>query len=288
MYELTTNDFNLFLSLLKIYDQHQLKRLVTQVMRSHYADNNIRETQHYTYIEGSIPIMLVAHCDTVCTAPVKEIGVLNSGDKTYIGITNKEQAPLGADDRAGIFIILKIIANGYHPHILLTTDEEIGGLGAIAAADEIIAPDVKFILELDRMGSNDAAMYDCDNKKFKKLLVDYGFTPVNGTFSDICFFAPDWDIAAANLSVGYYHEHTPWEVVYPVDLENTLYRVQSILDNADKFKYYDFEPTKTPFNPYAKLINSINLGPLDDGETLTITKNKRKGKKKKKKNEYNF
>ena len=35
---------------------------------------------------------------------------------------------LGADDRAGIFAIIQIIADGYRPSIILTTDEERGGL----------------------------------------------------------------------------------------------------------------------------------------------------------------
>lgn len=37
---------------------------------------------------------------------------------------------LGADDRAGIFAIIQIIKSGLRPHIILTTDEEVGGVGA--------------------------------------------------------------------------------------------------------------------------------------------------------------
>ena len=276
---MTSNDYNLFISLLKIYDQNKVKKLVTEVLRHSYDEKNILETPHYTYVKGDIPIMLVAHCDTVCYQPVKEIAVMSVDKHIGTGLTNKEQAPLGADDRAGIFIILKLVANGYRPFILLTTDEEVGGAGAIAAADELWTPNVKFILELDRMGSNDAAMYDCNNQKFMDMLISYGFTPVSGTFSDICFFAPEWDIAAANLSVGYYHEHTPWEIVYVREMEQTLKRVQDILDNHEKFSYYTFEPAYT-YNDYARLINSINFVDCDNTIPVAQPKPAKKNKKK--------
>ena len=273
---MTSNDYNLLATLIRMPNQHQVKRLVTQVLVNLYKKDSVEETPHYTYVCGDMPIMLCAHCDTVCTAPVEQITAMADPDKNYVGLTNKDQAPLGADDRVGIFIILKLTAMGYRPHILLTTDEEIGGLGAMAAADNIFSPDVKFILELDRMGSTDAAMYDCDNKQFMEMLQEYGFTPVSGTFSDICLFAPEWDIAAANLSVGYYHEHTPWEIVYPYEIQWTINRVAKILDNCEKFSYYNFEPKKyDKFASYdAMLRYNINLA---------ITGSKSSGKKKNKK-----
>lgn len=243
---MTSSDYNLLTTLLQIEDQNRCLRLVTEVLCEFYDDEigdfRVRHNPKFTYAPGDIPVMLVAHCDTVCYQPVMRIGACTANDGVSTAITNMDQAPLGADDRAGIFIILKLIAAGYRPHILLTTDEEIGGGGALAAAEKIPVPDIKFILELDRMGSNDAAMYDCDNKEFKDMLRGYGFTPVSGTFSDICFFAPDWDIAAANLSVGYYHEHTPWEMLVIKEMENTIKVVMQILDNVDNFPYYKFEP----------------------------------------------
>ena len=287
---MTSQDYNLLVSLLKIYDQYKCKKLVTEVLANiysledtdHYA---IEDTPHYTYVPGTIPVLLVAHCDTVCYQPVDRIGICPSDDGKSNALTNMEQAPLGADDRAGIFLILKIVAEGYRPHILLTTDEEIGGRGALAAADEMIIPDVKFILELDRQGSHDAAMYECDNVDFMTMLEQYGFEPVSGTFSDICFFAPDWDIAAANLSVGYYHEHTPWEMLVISDMENTLKKVKQILDNIDNFPYYHFEPIEyTTYRGYSCANGWDWPGAYDDinlrAEACYAANKKQKKKKK--------
>lgn len=37
---------------------------------------------------------------------------------------------LGSDDRAGVYAIIQIIEAGYKPHVIFTTDEEIGAVGA--------------------------------------------------------------------------------------------------------------------------------------------------------------
>lgn len=239
--KMTDNEHKLLTALFQIYDQHQLKKLVSDIFVNSYGKENVEITHDYTFVKGDMPVMLCAHCDTVCWSPVKQVVALKDNDGAIKAYMNAKQEPLGADDRAGIFMILKIVSLKYRPYILLTTDEEIGGGGAIVAAEQLQIPQVKFILELDRMGSSDAAMYDCGNPDFIDMLSSYGYTPVNGTFSDICFFAPEWDIAAANLSVGYVHEHTQNEILYIDSMEQNLKRVCEILDNIENFQYYKFE-----------------------------------------------
>lgn len=279
---MTSNDYNLLVTLLQIDSQHQVKRLVTQVMRNFYGEDKVDENAEYTYVEGTIPVMLVAHCDTVCIERVEDIAVAQYDPlRDSPGLTNKAQAPLGADDRAGIFIILKLVADGYRPYILLTTDEEIGGMGAMTAADRIYAPPLKFILELDRQGANDAAMYECGNQQFMDMLREYDFEPVSGTFSDICLFAPEWNIAAANLSVGYYYEHTPWEILYVKEMESTLRRVEQMLDNIENFGYYDYQPVYPDYST-AYWARTISWNELDLSTDSTSTLGKNKNKKKKK------
>ena len=58
---------------------------------------------------------------------------------------------LGADDRAGVFAIIQILQSGLRPHIIFTTDEEKGCLGAEALAKtECPFQELKYIIELDR------------------------------------------------------------------------------------------------------------------------------------------
>ena len=66
----------------------------------------------------------------------------------------------------------------------------------------------KAIFQLDRRGSDECVFYDCDNPDFIKYVESFGFKEAYGSFSDISIIAPAWGVAAANLSVGYYLEHS--------------------------------------------------------------------------------
>lgn len=156
---------------------------------------------------------------------------------------------LGADDRAGVFSILEIIERGYRPTVILTTDEEVGGIGAAAvAADFDKAPtDLNFLIELDRQGSNDAVYYDCDNPLFEEYITRFGFVTDIGSFSDICFICPTWGIAGVNLSIGYFNEHSLGEHLRVKDMMCTIDRVCAILDSVTDCDIFDFIPLKTAY-----------------------------------------
>lgn len=212
--------------------QASLKKAVTSILRSNYKE--VVATDQYVYAIGDIPIALTAHLDTVFKNPPKEIfydqrkGVLISPDG------------LGADDRAGVYAILQIIKAGYRPHIIFTTDEEIGCVGAAALAKLSCPFDyLKFVIELDRRGTNDCVFYDCDNVDFVKYISSFGFTEAFGTFTDICEFCPAWEVAGVNLSVGYRDEHSYGEVLFIEPWFDTIEKVKKILqdDTAPCFKY---------------------------------------------------
>ena len=137
------------------------KLLPAQLRQLGYQDITINKG-NYIYSPGNIPILLVAHLDTVFKKTPKEI--IQEGDILYC-----DNNGIGADDRAGVYSILQItnitaqdpMAPGL-PHILFTSGEEIGGIGALTASKEL-APEVKFIIELDRQGSSDCVFYNCNN-----------------------------------------------------------------------------------------------------------------------------
>ena len=62
---------------------------------------------------------------------------------------------LGADDRAGVIMILSILRKTkLRPNILFTTDEETNATGALSVCDlrKTLFGDVKYIIVLDRQG----------------------------------------------------------------------------------------------------------------------------------------
>ncbi|RLC41286.1 MAG: hypothetical protein DRH44_07600, partial [Candidatus Coatesbacteria bacterium] len=151
---------------------------------------------------------------------------------------------MGADDRAGIIVILELLRKGHRPHVLFTNGEESGCWGAEVAARDLAVYSEQFnlVIELDRRGWNDAVYYGCGNREIREWVGEYGWVEDYGTMTDIGVLCPVWDIAGVNLSVGYYHEHTLQEVLKLDELEYTIERVDRMLrDLPDKRLSYERE-----------------------------------------------
>lgn len=219
---------------------------LTEILNNRY--DNVISTSDYIIAEGDIPVALVAHLDTVFN--LKPIEFFYDAAKRVMW------CPSGAgfDDRAGVAIILQILRDGYRPHIIFTAEEEIGGIGASKLADNYKNCPFKkcnMLIELDRQGHNEAVYYKCDNERFEKYITNFGFDTDIGSFSDISVIAPQWGIAAVNLSVGYVDEHSPVERLYLNWLENTIEKVENILkDNRQKSRFFKYIPSKLNFKSY--------------------------------------
>ena len=131
MRTLKNNDYKLFEQIVAM-KQPALLKTMSAYLKRHY--DNVCATKDYIYAVGDIPVAIVAHLDTVFKEPASEI--------YYDERKNVMWSPegLGADDRAGVFAIIKIIRSGHKPHIILTTDEEMGGRGAEALVRSVPQP----------------------------------------------------------------------------------------------------------------------------------------------------
>lgn len=204
-----------------------------------YLNNELKQIGYspilrdgFLYAKGTIPILLVAHMDTVhsdnvsviCTSPT--------------GILMSPQG-IGGDDRCGIYMVMKMIEE-LKCHVLFTEDEEIGCIGAHKFTKSNLLPDVKYCIEFDRKGSNDAVFYDCDNEEFEEFITGFGFKHAYGSCSDISVIAPYLGVAAVNLSCGFYNAHTKHEHIDLKIVEKNIQRVKEIIRrNTDKFIYIE-------------------------------------------------
>ena len=233
---LNQNELNLFSSIVKM-SQKELFISMKKYLKNLYKDNIIIGDK-YLYAIGETPVALIAHLDTVFKTPPKNI--------YYDKEENVLWSPqgLGADDRAGVYAIIKILQKGYRPSVIFTTDEEIGGLGAEKLIKDYPNPTskLKYVIELDRQGHNDCVFYNCDNIDFTNYVESFGFKENFGSFSDISVICPKWEIAGVNLSIGYYDEHSIAETLHINDFFLTLNKVCKMLKDSKKSLYYKYIP----------------------------------------------
>lgn len=261
MERMSNVDYQLFTTMAKMTEK-QLLKSVQKYVKKLYPSNKITVTKNYILCEGTIPIMLVAHMDTVFTKQPDEIFY-----DTKKHIMWSPQG-LGADDRAGVFAILKILQKGYRPHICFTTEEERGGIGAAIMVSQIPqAPfDIKYIVELDRQGLCDCVFYQCENEVFTEFIENYGFVSDWGTFSDISVICPAWKVAGVNLSIGYRDEHSIAEILNVKGMYNTIDKVCAMLKNCDTAGYFEY--IETPWTKYYRGIYGkyYSLFPEEDDD----------------------
>lgn len=202
-----------------------------ELSKSYTSIDTDGKDKRYLFCVGELPIMLVAHLDTV----FEQYTSLRKGNSMWdnylkqVEVSNKpiyhdkeeevmwSPKGLGADDRVGVFMILSMIRQGLRPSILFTTDEESGSISGEAFAQRyrksFYKYGIKYLLELDRSGYNDCVFYKCKNDIFKSYIEKFGFKTSLGSFTDISILCPILGVAGVNLSVGYFNEHSFSEMI---------------------------------------------------------------------------
>lgn len=243
--------------------QNELHRILCSYLKKKYNKVIIRDK--FIIAIGDISIGLVAHLDTVHLRPPENFFYDPEQDILW------SPQGLGADDRAGVYAIIQIIEAGYRPHIILCKDEEIGGKGADAVIQlfpQCPFENLKCLIELDRSGKNDCVFYDCDNEDFVKYIEKFGFKEDIGSFSDISILAPQWEVAAVNLSIGYFYEHTLAEFLHLGYLTNTIRKVKKILNKEKEMLNYSYIP-RIYYN-YRDTTCAFCQKPVKKGEGISL------------------
>lgn len=190
-------------------------------------------------------LCLNAHTDTVQRKPDAEIevpgaikydtdlGVIHTGNKFI----------MGADDKAGVAVILTIAMTTSLPmKVLLTVGEEYGAVG-INALNKGFFNDVFACITLDRKGGSDIIQeycgLTCAPDGFVDVIKRHGlnasqveYTVEHGSFADTYIIANY--VPCINMSVGYYNPHGNTEHVYVDQTYNTLKTCVACLKHVDE------------------------------------------------------
>lgn len=219
--------------------QENLRRYFSKTLMDLYGKENTKAIDKFIFCKGNAPIMLVAHMD------IKHrdypVDIYMDKEKQVIW----SPTGIGGDDRCGIYILLQVLNHTSikeKPYILLTTDEEIGCVGAKDAADKLLkeVDGIKYLIELDRHGKDDVVFYETTNKDFFDFCEKFGFKKQEGLSSDIKYLTQKWHIASCNISVGYYNEHTQHEYIRVDEMMAVVPKVvRMVLASSDAPCYKD-------------------------------------------------
>jgi hypothetical protein len=170
---------------------------------------------------GESECMFTAHLDTACRIQEEVNHVFSKkGDRNFVS-TNGTTI-LGADDKAGVCVMLKMIERGVPGLYYFFVGEERGCIGSGKLASEGAShPGIKKVISFDRRGTesiitHQSGMRGCSDAfadaladEFKKAGMEYKKDDT-GIMTDSLEFFEIYS-ECTNISVGYYDEHTKTE-----------------------------------------------------------------------------
>lgn len=200
---------------------------------SGYYENVFTNGDYYVYGKGSSRILIVAHADTVRKHNNLNLVIRNGKLINLNGI-------LGADDRAGVYLIFKLVEQcvlrGISiPSVLITNYEEYGMIGCRKFINNGHAKNLHkktdFVIGLDREGYLEYVTYNMDiPNHFHKYLQSHGFNEnYSNNGSDIKVLMNNCNVPCVNISIGYYNRHSPIEYLNVSEYCDTFRRIYSIL-----------------------------------------------------------
>lgn len=158
---------------------------------------------------GESPILWSCHTDTVH----KTEGLQKVFYKKNVLRSNSNC--LGADDGAGMWLMLKMIKKKVPGLYIFHRGEEVGGIGShhISTHSKKLLKDIKYAIALDRKGYTDVITHQgarCCSDDFAKSLakeLDMGYKPSDrGLFTDTANYTDEIG-ECTNLSIGYFSQH---------------------------------------------------------------------------------
>lgn len=187
-----------------------------------YLGTGLTKDRHGNYyrVIGSSDTMFASHLDTVSTkSKVTLISRMKDNDEI---ISSDGTTILGADDKAGVTVMLYMMAHAVPGVYYFFVGEEAGGIGSSKVAAEFRTTahlrGIKKCVSFDRKNYFSVItqqMYDdcCSEEFAKSLCGEFGRLGLSmspdptGVFTDSANFV-DYVPECTNVSVGYFNEHT--------------------------------------------------------------------------------
>ena len=191
--------------------------LVKSMIEQGIFPSNIQKDKHgnYFYKIGKSRTIFASHLDTVSKESTQVVHTFNDN---IIGTDGK--TTLGADDKAGVTILLHLIKNNVPGLYYFFIGEEVGCIGSGLASSDVsdFKGNYDRIISFDRRGTDSVITYQSSSRCCSDDFADSLAKQLNlsglsykkddgGVYTDSAEFT-DIIPECTNLSVGYYKEHT--------------------------------------------------------------------------------
>jgi hypothetical protein len=219
---------------------------------------------------GDSDVMFTSHLDTATSALTPINHVLDGNVVKTDG-----KSILGADDKAGVTIMLYMIENKVPGLYYFFLGEEVGCIGSKKLAEQHKIekiPNINKVISFDRRGTNSVITYQassrCCSDKFGEALAtelnnsEASFkylTDPTGIYTDSAQFVKIYP-ECTNISVGYYQEHTFSE---RQDLEHLEKLAKACLKVDWTSLPVERDPSKVEYRDYYSSCYDWDFDPYD-------------------------
>lgn len=197
---------------------------------------------------------IVAHMDEVHDRHVgKRIFETENGLLFGYDIVKGEQCGIGADDKNGIWVALKMLERLDAVKVAFFIGEEIGCIGS-KQCDLGFFDDCRYVIQCDRRNGGDfitdAGVELCSKAFIRDCNIErFGYHEEHGLMTDVLELKErGLKVSAVNLSCGYYNPHTAEELTVFSQLENCLEFVEWICTNLTEV--YEHEAPRRFYGRY--------------------------------------
>lgn len=248
----------LFKKLASIYsgsnNEEPMRQYIRRWIKSSVRNVTVSEDKfgnmYITKGESETYPCVVAHLDQVQDKYPKDYKVIETADIIFgYSPSEKQHRGLGADDKCGIWIALKMLKKHDAIKVAFFPGEEIGCQGS-SKADMEFFNDVRFVIEPDRRGANDLinsiGLMDLCSEDFLKAIgyEKFGYKLHDGLMTDVEELKyKGLKVSCINMSCGYYDPHSEHEYVVKSDMINALEFVDHIIENCTESYPHEADTT---------------------------------------------